>query len=201
MGDEGAAGSHVREQALTRGAPVPEASAAAEVQGHDPAWYAVQTKPRQEERVLYWIRRRAALPVFLPKVEHLRRRGARRLLHVEPLFPSYVFVRMVLEPRTWQAVKWAPGVRRILGADDVPTPVPSEAMRLLLERCGDAGTVRWAPAFRQGETVRVVHGPFEGLIGILERPATRSHRVRVLLQLLGCPTPVELDVADIERVA
>jgi transcription antitermination factor NusG len=194
-------GDRVGGRAPVAGVAVAGPAAVASAQVQSPAWYAVQTKPRQEERVLYWIRRRAALPVFLPKVEQLRRRGARRLVYVEPLFPSYVFVQMALEPHAWQAVKWAPGVRRILGTDDVPTPVPPEAMRLLRERCDGDEVVRWAPAFRKGEAVRVVHGPFEGLVGILERPATRTHRVRVLLQLLGCPTPVELDVADIERVA
>jgi transcriptional antiterminator RfaH len=167
----------------------------------EPAWYAVQTKPRREERVLYWIRTRAGLPIFLPKVETLRRRGPRRVVAVEPLFPSYVFVHMALEPRAWQAVKWAPGVRRILGTDDVPIPVPPEAIRLLRDRCGEGEIVRWEPGFRPGERVRVARGPFEGLVGILERPATRGHRVRVLLQLLGCATPVEMDVADIESVA
>jgi transcription antitermination factor NusG len=167
----------------------------------EPAWYAVQTKPRREERVLNWLRTRAGLPIFLPRVETLRRRGARRVVVVEPLFPSYVFVRMTLEPSSWSAVKWAPGVRRILGTDDVPIPVPAEAMRLLRDRCGDSEIVRWEPRLRPGERVRVARGPFEGLVGILERPATRGHRVRVLLQLLGCPTPVEMDVADVESVA
>ncbi|MDR7543870.1 MAG: transcription termination/antitermination protein NusG [Armatimonadota bacterium] len=169
--------------------------------GLEPAWYAVQTKPRREERVLCWIRTRAGLPIFLPKVEALRRRGPRRVVVVEPLFPSYVFVHMTLEPESWHAVKWAPGVRRILGTDDMPIPVPPEAMRLLRDRCGEGEIVRWAPEFRPGERVRVARGPFEGLVGILERPAARGHRVRVLLELLGHPTPVEMDATDVESVA
>lgn len=167
----------------------------------EPHWYAVQTKPRQEDRVLYWLHQRCSLPVFLPKVERLQRRQSRRVTIVEPLFPSYVFVRMKLEPEPWHIVKWTPGVRLIVCTGEVPTPVPSEAMELLKDRYGESDVLQWRPVFRAGEPVRIVHGPLAGLEGILERPCSRGDRVRVLLSLLGGTTPVEMDVTDIEAVA
>jgi transcriptional antiterminator RfaH len=141
------------------------------------------------------------LPVFLPRLEELRKRQARRVRVVEPLFPSYLFVHMPLEPEPWHAVKWAPGVKRIVSTGDVPTPVPPEIVSLLRDRCGDDEVIRWGPALVGGESVRVVHGPFQGLQGILERPSSRGERVRVLLTLMGCTTAVELDITDIELVA
>lgn len=167
----------------------------------DLEWYAVQTKPRYEERVICRLRDQRGLSVFLPKMEVLRTRRSQRVTVVEPLFPSYVFVRMSLEPDPWYAVKWTPGVKRIVGTGEIPTPVPPDAMRLLMERCGAGEIVRWRPGTRQGDTVRVVCGPFAGLEGVLDRPAGRGERVRVLLRLLGSTTPVEMDVTDIERVA
>ncbi len=167
----------------------------------EPHWYAVQTKPRQEDRVLYWLHQRCSLPVFLPKVEQLRKRRSRRVTIVEPLFPSYVFVRMTLAPEPWHTVKWTPGVRQIVCTGEVPTAVPPEAMELLRGRYGESDVLQWCPAFRAGESVRIVHGPLAGLEGILERPSSRGDRVRVLLSLLGGTTPVEMDVTDIEAVA
>ncbi|MDR7522361.1 MAG: transcription termination/antitermination NusG family protein [Armatimonadota bacterium] len=164
-------------------------------------WYAVQTKPRCEERVRRWLCQRSGLPVFLPKIAYPRRRGPRRVTVVEPLFPSYLFVHMPLDPGPWYAVKWAPGVRRIVTAGDTPVPVPADAMRILLERCGDGDVVPWQPVYRAGASVRVLGGPFAGLVGILERPCSRADRVRVLLNLLGTVTPVEIDVVDVEVVA
>jgi transcription elongation factor/antiterminator RfaH len=161
-------------------------------------WYAVQTKPRQEERVQQWLHERSNLTVFLPRVETVRRRHQRRVTVVEPFFPSYLFVRMPLEPRAWYAVKWSPGVRQIVCTGDTPTPVPPEAIRLLLERFGERELMQWRPAFRAGEPVRVIHGPLAGLEGVLEGPCSRGDRVRVLLRLLSAATPVELDIADIE---
>lgn len=167
----------------------------------DLAWYAVQTKPRCEERVIYRLRDRRGLSVFLPKMETLRKRRSQRVTVVEPLFPSYVFVRMSLEPDPWYTVKWTPGVKRIVGIGETPTPVPPEAMYLLMTRCGAGEIIQWRLGLRHGEAVRIIHGPFAGLEGILDRPASRGERVRVLLQLLGSTTSVEMDVTDIERVA
>ncbi len=167
----------------------------------DPSWYAVQTKPRQEDRVLYWLRERAGLAVFLPKVQDLRKRRSRRVTVIEPLFPSYLFVQMRLEPEPWYAVKWTPGVKRIVATGEIPTPVPAEVIHLLRGRCEDGEIIPWRPRLQAGATVHVVYGPFAGLQGILERPSSRGERVRVLLHLMGCVTPVEMDITDIELVA
>jgi transcriptional antiterminator RfaH len=167
----------------------------------DLRWYAVQTKPRQEERVRYWLRERSGLPVFLPRIQGVRRRRTRRVTVVEPLFPSYLFVEMRLDPDPWYAVKWTPGVRRIVATGDVPTPVPVEVIRLLQARCEGDEVIPWRPSLRAGAAVQVVHGPFAGLQGILDRPSSRGERVRVLLQLMGCATSVEMDIADVELVA
>jgi transcriptional antiterminator RfaH len=166
----------------------------------DLAWYAVQTKPRSEERVIHRLRDQRGLAVFLPRLEIVRKRRSHRVTVVEPLFPSYLFVRMNLEPDPWYTVKWAPGVRRIVGTGETPTPVPPDAMQLLMARCGDGEVIHWRSGMQEGDRVRVVYGPFAGLEGILERPTSRGERVRVLLRLLGSTTAVEMDVTDIERV-
>jgi transcription elongation factor/antiterminator RfaH len=167
----------------------------------DAAWYAVQTKPRCEERVISRLRDQRSLSVFLPKMEILRKRRSRRVAVIEPLFPSYLFVQMRLEPDPWHAVKWTPGVKRIVGTGETPTPVPPEAIDLLMTRCGDGHVIQRRFGMRHGDTVRVVYGPFTGLEGILDRPTSRGERVRVLLRLLGSTTAVELDITDVERVA
>jgi len=164
-------------------------------------WYAVQTKPRREEQVVYWLTRRTAVPVFLPKLEAMRRWRGQTIRRREALFPSYLFVRMTLEPETWQAVKWTPGVRRIVGTDDVPIPVPEEAIDLIKARCQEGDVVPWASDLRLGCHVRIKDGPLAGLEGILERVAPRGERVRVLLSLLRTPARVEVEIVDLEEVS
>ncbi len=165
------------------------------------AWYAVHTKPRVERQVATRLREWAGLQAFLPRLAVPRRRRQKLVTALEVLFPSYVFVRMALEPASWYAVKWTPGVKGIIGAGDLPVPVPDEAIQVLMERCVAPEVISWRPVWPAGVQVRFIHGPLAGLMGILERPATRQERVRVLLNLLGGVTPVEADIVDLERVS
>lgn len=164
----------------------------------DEQWYAVHTKPRSELQAVRWIRHRTSVEVFFPKLEVLRRRRQRVVRSIEALFPSYVFARMTLGPDQWHAVKWAPGVRGIVGIGDTPVAVPDQAIALLKERC-QVDVIRWQPRLVQGTRVRLTTGPFAGFIGVLERPTAGAERVRVLLNLMRAPTPVVVDVVDLEE--
>src|SRR5207247_7747765 len=77
-------------------------------------WYVIQTKPRQEERLVAHLARRArAAEPFLPKIEVIRKRAGRGVASLEPLFPNYLFLLMSLGPVTWNAVRCAIGGRWI----------------------------------------------------------------------------------------
>lgn len=164
-------------------------------------WYVLQTRPREEGRVLHYFGlRRVDAETFLPKIE-VRARHARRVwTRLEPLFPGYLFLRFGMEPRIWHAIHRTPGVRQILCTEGRPVPVDDELIGVLRARVAPLGFVRIGVRFRQGDRVRVKRGPFAGLEAIFERPTTRRDRVRVLLELLGARRPLELDVFDLERV-
>jgi transcriptional antiterminator RfaH len=164
-------------------------------------WYALQTKPRYEDRVVYWLKQQQNVPVFLPKLEAIHRWRGQKVRRLEPLFPSYLFVRMSLEPHRWTAVKWTQGVKRIVGTGEVPVPVPDGAIDVLKTRCEGGDVIPWVPALRAGCHVRIKDGPFAGLVGILERPSSRAERVRVLLTLFRTPARVEIDIVDLEEVS
>src|SRR5437763_5881507 len=85
-------------------------------------WYAVQTKRYSEGRVSRSLTR-SQIPAFLPLIEVTHRSRGRRCVSLEPLFPCYLFAQMERldhDPGVWHSVRWAPGVRSILGADDEP---------------------------------------------------------------------------------
>ncbi len=167
----------------------------------DERWYAIHTKPRCEEQVAIHLRQRDDVRVFLPKLALSKRRRHRLVTAIEILFPSYLFVRMSLDPVRWYAVKWTRGVKSIVGTDEGPIPVPDEAVRLLMGRCLNDEVIPWRPALTPGSQVRITYGAFAGFVGVLEQSTTRKARVRVLLDLLGRQTPVEADIADLEQVS
>jgi transcription elongation factor/antiterminator RfaH len=164
-------------------------------------WYVVQTKPHQEERVIAHLSRRSqTIESFLPKIEIVRRHKGRRVKHPEPLFPNYLFVWMPLTAVTWNAVRWTPGARGMLGDGAQPIAVPDSLVDAIRERVEPLGFVRVGLNLAVGVRIRVKSGPFAGLEGIFERPTSRHDRVRVLLEMLGTVTPLEIEVFDLEKV-
>lgn len=163
-------------------------------------WYAVQVKRYNERRAERHLSPKG-ISVLLSFIEVVRRYRTRRKTLLEPLFPGYLFAHMEsveANPQGWHEVRWAPGVRRILGAGDIPVPVPEEAIDAIRERTRELGFVRPRLQYVPGSRVRILHGPLAGLEALFDRPMSRAGRVRVLLELLGQQTGVEVDALDLE---
>lgn len=161
-------------------------------------WYAVQVKRNEEHG---GVRRLAAkaIPTFLPLIQPFRRRGFAAGL--EPLFPGYVFVQLPafnFNAEPWHVARWTPGVRRILGTEHTPVPMPADSMAVIRARVRDLGFVRQGSRFAQGDPVRIRCGPLAGLEAIFDRPMSREGRALVLLELLGQLGRAELDEASLE---
>ncbi|MDA8097037.1 MAG: hypothetical protein M0028_05645 [Clostridia bacterium] len=164
-------------------------------------WCAVNTKPKNENLAARHLEMKG-LKVFLPKIEVIRKRGSAKLTLVEPLFPGYLFVRVPLLLESVSQVNWTPGVRRMLCSGDIPVPVPDSAIKLIQERVGPRDHITLPPenAFPVGTKIAVRHGPFAGLLGVVDKPMSGRGRVRVLLQMLQREMSVECDVIDIDQL-
>ena len=165
-------------------------------------WYAVQTKRYSEGRVSRSLTR-SQIPAFLPLIEVAHRSRRRRCVSLEPLFPCYLFAQMERldhDPAVWHSVRWAPGVRSILGADDEPIPVPDEVIGAIQERVRDLGFVRPGLRFAANDRVLIRRGPLSGLEAVFDRPLSGSGRVQVLVQMLQRQSRVQIDEGDLEPV-
>jgi len=161
-------------------------------------WFVAQTSGRAEQRACDFLNQKA-LTTYLPRLLVRRRHGSRRWQALEPLFPGYVFVRFDPNPETLYRVRWTPGVVRLLGDGEMPIPVSDEVVRYLQGREAHSGFIVPRKRLVSGQRVRFASGPFSMLEGIIERPATREDRVRVLLTLVNILVAVEVD-ADVLEV-
>lgn len=159
-------------------------------------WYVGHTKPKQEDHVSVQLAE-LGLQVFLPKVCVRRKRRGHTTSQVEPLFPGYVFIAANLTPPVWNAIRWTRGVKAILGCNGIPSPVSDAPIALIMRQVSGDGVVQSTSAFAPGDPVRITDGLLAGLSGILERGASRSGRVQVLLDMLQGAT-VELEDVDLE---
>ena len=112
---------------------------------------------------------------------------------IGPLFPGYLFARLSIEQGDLNRIRWTPGVRKLLGDSEGPSPIEDRVVDAIRMRADRTGRVRLGLGLRKGDRVRILDGPLSGLVGILERPAlTAIERVCVLLAVFQRPTRVEL---------
>lgn len=83
-----------------------------------------------------------------------------------------------------------------------------DAARAALNRRGephparDAHKEAWRVrvGFIQGQSIRIVDGPFEDFVGTVDEIDTEKGRVKVVVNMFGRETPVELDFLQVEKL-
>lgn len=163
-------------------------------------WYAVYTKPRQEAVALQNLERQGFRCLLPRAVNPYQRLSTRRAPRVEPLFPRYLFLNAVCEVQNMATVRSTRGVVGLVRAGFELLRVPPGIIRALQARQDPAtGLVRLEPVPAQpGDRVRVFDGPLAGVEGIFEA-RTGEQRARVLMELLGRATAVEVDSLLLQR--
>lgn len=115
-------------------------------------------------------------------------------------FPGYVLVQMVLNQDTWHLVKETPKVTGFIGDATSPDPLSDEeAQRILTQVEEGAASPRARMNFEQGETVKVIDGPFTDFMGTIEESRPEKGKVKVLISIFGRATPIELDFVQVEK--
>ena len=153
-------------------------------------WFVARTLPQRE---LYAARQLAnqGFRTFVPR--YLKnRRHARKVETVSaPLFPRYIFVVVDRTRDRWRSINGTLGVDRLLMYGGEPQPVPHGVVENLVAAADLEGNIRFDFHLKEGQTVKVMAGPFADLVGQLER-LDDNGRVRVLLEILGGTVRVAL---------
>ena len=162
-------------------------------------WYLVHTKPRQEVRAQENLERQGYecyLPVF-PK-EKLRQN--RVSIASEPLFLRYLFIRLGQghADQSWTPIRSTKGVSRLVSFGMNPAKVPDGLIDHLrsTEAIVQANPER---LFTTGDQVRLSDGAFVGIDGVYQM-ADGERRVMVLIELMGKPVVIKVDVASLQKV-
>ncbi len=161
-----------------------------------PAWYCARTKPKSEHIAAANLRKNLNLEVFHPRlrIEKATQRGAVRI--VEPLFPCYIFVRCVIEDRIYE-IKHSNGISSLVHFG-YRVPKIEDSIIEELQECFEAEEPMMVEnRLVPGDEISVVDGAFAGMRAFVLRNMPARQRVQVLLDILGRPTPVEVDRCSI----
>lgn len=171
-------------------------------------WYVVHTYSGFEQKAMKSLQERAKLEgmeeflgeILVPSEEVVELMGGTKRRSKKKFFPGYMFVQMELNDHTWHLVKDTPKVTGFVGDARNPMPLKEAEVRRLTQQVAEGATPS-APriTYVEGETVRVVDGPFASFNGTIEEVKEDKRKLKVLVSIFGRSTPVELDFGQVEK--
>ena len=167
---------------------------------HAYSGYEMKAKRALEER----IRNHNMEPLFgevhVPEEQVVELVRGEKKTSKRKFFPGYMLVQMELNQDTWHLVKETPKITGFVGDATEPEPLSEEELNRILNQVEEgAASPRAKMSFEQGETVKVIDGPFTDFNGTIEEVKPEKGKVKVLISIFGRATPVELDFIQVEK--
>lgn len=173
----------------------------------DTKWYAIHTYSGYEEKVAENINQRAAsldmkdkiFEVVVPKEKQIEIKGGKRRVVEKKIFQGYVLVQMVADNDSWYVVRNTPNVTGFVGSGDETTPLSDDEVASIKRRMG-VEEPKYKMNFGVGEVVNITDGPFKGFEGNINEIDEQKGKLKVLVNIFGRETPVELDSLQVKKV-
>lgn len=178
-------------------------------EGREYRWYTVKTVSGQEKKVKQYIEtelEREGLSdyvsqVLIPLEKVIQMRRGKKVAVEKNYFPGYLLVEADLHGEVIHTIKNITGVAKFLPSNDSPAPLrASEINRILgkVDELEDSDATIEVP-FLVGESVKVVDGPFNGFVGVIEGINEEKRKLRVIVKIFERRTPLELNYMQVEK--
>jgi transcriptional antiterminator NusG len=175
-------------------------------------WYVLHTQSGYENKVRKNLEARTSsmnmedriYEVAIPMEDVVEFKNGKKVVVQKKVFPGYLLCRMRLDDDSWFVVRNTPGVTGFVGAGNKPSPLPRrEVESFLSEKVeGEEPQRKGRPRleYEQGETVRVKEGPFADFQGEIVEINEDQLKLKVLVNIFGRETPVELEFAQVGKI-
>ncbi|MGM9907947.1 transcription termination/antitermination protein NusG [Limosilactobacillus sp.] len=178
------------------------------MESHEKRWYVLHTYSGYENRVKSNLESRAQsmgmqdyifrVVVANETVRQVKDGQAKEV--VENTFPGYVLVEMVMTDQAWYIARNTPGVTGFLGSHgggSKPTPLLPEEVERIMKRMGAEITVSDLDV-KEGDTVKVIAGPFADLTGKVTEVDHEKQKLKVNVEMFGRETSAELGFDQVD---
>jgi len=170
-------------------------------------WYVLHTYSGYEENVAYNLRQRIEsmamedkiFQILIPTEKKIKIKNGKRKVITEKIFPGYVMVEMQVTDDSWYVVRNTPNVTGFIGTGTIPTPVADTEIKSLMKRMGTEEP-KYKIDISVDEPVKITDGPFKDFEGKVSKVDEARGKVKVLVNMFGRETPVELDFLQIKKL-
>jgi transcriptional antiterminator NusG len=171
---------------------------------HTYAGYENKVKSNLESRIQSMNMEDRIYEVVIPMEDVVELKNNKRVVVQKKVFPGYLLVRMELDDDSWFVVRNTSGVTGFVGLGAKPTPLSRKDVETFLgvQPEGVEQTKKSRPRveWQVGESVRVKEGPFADFSGTISEIDEDRLKVKVLVNIFGRETPVELEFTQIAKL-
>ncbi|MDY3954009.1 MAG: transcription termination/antitermination protein NusG [Anaerovoracaceae bacterium] len=166
-------------------------------------WYVIHTYSGHENKVKVNIEKLVenrgmqdlVLDIVVPTEDRVEIKDGQRKVKTRKMFPGYVIVKMIVTNESWYLVRNTQGVTGFVGHGSEPIPLSEEEVRRMgIEK------VYIDLDIDPGDAVKVISGPFESFMGVVEEVNFDRQTMKVKISMFGRDTPVELEFGQVEKV-
>ena len=170
-------------------------------------WYVIHTYSGYEDKVKENLKQRIEtmhmaekiFDVIVPKENQIEIKNGKRKIVERRIFPGYVLVQMDVTEDSWFVVRNTPNVTGFVGSGTTPTAISEDEVRHIQKRMG-VEEPKFKVDFVLGESVNIVDGPFKGFDGLVNEIDENKGKIKVLVNMFGRETPVELDSLQVKKL-
>jgi transcriptional antiterminator RfaH len=155
-------------------------------------WFVLNTKPKKEFQVERLFTE-GGIKIYNPKYKHDDR--------IKPFFPGYEFIYFNF-PAQYQLVRYTRGVKRVVGNQEGPIPIPEEVIDGIKSReiNGLIELFKYGEEPETGDEIEVVEGPLKGLRGIFKKELDDKERVLILLNYVTYQGKLLIEKKKLKKV-
>ena len=166
-------------------------------------WYVIHTYSGYENKVKTDLEKMVKnremedffFDIIVPMEEQIEIKDGKRKANLKKVFPGYVLIKMIVTDETWYIVRNTRGVTGFVGSGTNPIPLTEEELRNM-----GFEEMHIKIDYEVNETVKVINGPLEGFIGVVQEINKEKGKVKVLVSMFGRETPVELEFSQVQKI-
>ena len=170
-------------------------------------WYVIHTYAGYENTVMRNLKQRIdslgmedkIFNVIVPTEKKIKIKGGKRVEEEEKIYPGYILVDMIVTDDSWYVVRNTPRVTGFVGSGVYPVPIDKKEVDALFARMS-ADKVTHTINLMENDAVLIVDGPFKELEGKVSEIDEERGKVKVLVNMFGRETPVELDFLQVKKI-
>ena len=168
----------------------------------EPKWYVVHTYSGYENKVKTDLEKTVKnrelqdyfFDIVVPMEEQIEIKNGKTKTNIKKVFPGYVLVKMIVTEESWYIVRNTRGVTGFVGSGTDPIPLTNEEIRSM-----GFEEVPVTVDYEKGDNVKVLAGPLEGFIGVVQEINKEKGKVKVSVSMFGRETPVELEFSQVQK--